>query len=122
MPHFSDARHGALRAQFPLAPPHTNDLLFVWAEANGGTGKTLNDRIYSMLIAQGAAPGHVNDMWYTVLGLNGATGSLNDRMFFFWDTLGGNFGGGPGVSNWQQEGSTDAWATESGGVWLTEAP
>jgi hypothetical protein len=25
------------------------------------------------------------------------------------------------VSNWQLEGSTDAWGTESGGVWLTEA-
>ncbi len=33
-----------------------------------------------------------------------------------------DLGGGPGVSNWQLEGSTDAWATESGGVWLTEAP
>lgn len=33
-----------------------------------------------------------------------------------------NLPGGPGVSNWQLEGSTDAWATESGGVWLTEAP
>jgi len=29
--------------------------------------------------------------------------------------------GGPGVNNWELEGSTDAWATESGGVWLTEA-
>ena len=33
-----------------------------------------------------------------------------------------DLGGGPGVSNWQLEGSTDAWATESGGVWLTEGP
>ena len=29
--------------------------------------------------------------------------------------------GGPGVNNWQLEGSTDAWGTESGGVWRTEA-
>jgi len=29
--------------------------------------------------------------------------------------------GGPGVNNWQLEGSLDSWATESGGVWLTEA-
>lgn len=121
MPHISDARLEALRAQFPLAPPHTNDLLFVWAEANGGTGRTLNDRIYSMLIAQGATPGHVNDMWYQVLGLNGATGALNDRMFFFWDVLGGSFGGGPGVDNWQLEENTDAWQLEESiDVWLLE--
>ena len=32
-----------------------------------------------------------------------------------------DLGGGPGVNNWQLEGSLDSWGTESGGVWLTEA-
>lgn len=121
MSHFSDVRFEALRTQFPSAPPHTNDLLFVWAAANGGVGNTLNDRIYTMLIAQGASPGHVNDMWFEALGLQGATGSLNDRMTFFWDDLGGIFSGGPGVDNWQLEENTDAWQLEeSTDVWLLE--
>jgi hypothetical protein len=121
MPHISDVRFEALRAQLPLAPPHTNDLLFEWTLTQGGSGNTLNDRIRNMLIFQGATPGHVNDMWAQVLALNGFGGSLNDQLLEFWES-GGTFAGGPGVSNWQLEGSTDAWGTESGGVWLTEAP
>ncbi len=119
MPHISDVRFEALRAQLPLVPPTTNDLLFAWALTQGGSGLTLNDRIRSMLIAQGAAPGHVNDMWRTVLAANGFTGALNDQLKQFWEA-GGSFGGGPAVDNWQLEENTDAWATESGGVWLTE--
>ncbi len=91
MPHISDLRYDALRAQFP-AIFHINDLLFAWAGANGGTGDTLNDRIYSMLIAQGASPLHVNDMWAQVLALQGYTGHLNDQLFQFWQA-GGSFSG-----------------------------
>lgn len=120
MPTLTDARFDALRTLVPLAPPTTNDMLFAHAALFGGTGNTLNDRTHSMLVAQGATPGHVNDMWFEVLGTLGATGSLNDRMFFFWDTLGGNFGGAPAVDNWQLEENLDAWAIESTGVWLLE--
>lgn len=91
MPHISDLRYDALRAQFPNIF-HTNDLLFAWAESNGGVGNTLNDRIYSMLIAQGAPPLQVNDMWGFVLALQGFTGSLNDQLFQFWGA-GGSFSG-----------------------------
>lgn len=91
MPHISDVRYDALRAQFPTLF-HTNDLLFAWAEANGGTGNTLNDRIYTMLIAQGAPPLQVNDMWGYVLQLQGYSGHLNDMLFDFW-SAGGTFGG-----------------------------
>lgn len=91
MSHISDARYDALRAQFPNLF-HTNDLLFAWAEANGGSGNTLNDRIYSMLIAQGADPLQVNDMWAQVLAANGFEGQLNDQKKQFWDA-GGTFSG-----------------------------
>ena len=119
MPHISDVRFEALRAQLPLAPPHTNDLLFEWTLTQGGSGNTLNDRIYSMLIFQGATPQHVNDMWAQVLAMNGFGGSLNDQLLEFW-LSGGTFAGGPGVDNWQLEENTDSWATESGDVWLLE--
>ncbi len=92
MPHITDVRFEALRAQLPLEPPTTNDLLFAWTLTQGGSGDTLNDRIYSMLISQGATPGHVNDMWAQVLVLQGHTGSLNDQMKQFWEA-GGSFSG-----------------------------
>lgn len=88
----TDARFDALRAQLPLVPPTTNDLLFAWAGTQGGVGNTLNDRIYTMLLAQGAPPLHVNDMWGFVLALQGFTGSLNDQLFEFWQA-GGSFSG-----------------------------
>ncbi len=94
MPHISDSRFDALRAQLPLAPPTTNDLLFEWTLTQGGSGNTLNDRIYTMLIFQGATPGHVNDMWAQVLALNGFGGSLNDQLKQFWES-GGSFSGSP---------------------------
>lgn len=94
MPHISDSRFEALRAQLPLEPPTTNDLLFAWTLTQGGSGDTLNDRIYSMLISQGASPGHVNDMWAQVLVLQGHSGSLNDQLKQFWEA-GGSFSGSP---------------------------
>lgn len=94
MPHISDSRFEALRAQLPLEPPTTNDLLFAWTLTQGGSGDTLNDRIYSMLISQGATPGHVNDMWAQVLVLQGLSGSLNDQLKQFWEA-GGSFSGSP---------------------------
>lgn len=119
MPTLTDARYDALRVLVPSAPPHINDMLFAWTLTQGGTGLTLNDRIYSMLIAQGAAPGQVNDMWAEVLTLEGFTGSLNDQMTSFF-VAGGSFGP-PGPPNtWEREESTDSWGTESGGAWLTE--
>jgi len=120
VPTLTDARFDALRVLVPAAPPTTNDMLFAWTLLFGGTGNTLNDRIYSMLIAQGATPGHVNDMWFEVLNVAGFTQlSLNDKMLAFW-VAGGSFFGGPGIDNWQLEATTDAWAIESSGVWLTE--
>lgn len=92
MPHITDSRFEALRAQLPTVPPTTNDLLWEWAGTQGGTGLTLNDRIYSMLIAQGADPLQVNDMWRQVLTLQGFTGSLNDQLKDFWEA-GGSFSG-----------------------------
>ncbi|MES0344003.1 MAG: hypothetical protein ABUK16_07790, partial [Anaerolineales bacterium] len=92
MPHISDSRFEALRAQLPSEPPTTNDLLFAWTLTQGGSGNTLNDRIYSMLISQGATPGHVNDMWAQVLVLQGFSGSLNDQLKQFWEA-GGSFSG-----------------------------
>ncbi len=101
MPTLTDARFDALRVLVPAAPPTTNDMLFAWALTQGGSGLTLNGRIYSMLIAQGANPGHVNDMWRSVLTVGGFTGTLNDQMKAFWEAGGLFSGGDPDISSVQ---------------------
>ena len=113
MPHITDVRFEALRAQLPLEPPTTNDLLFAWTLTQGGSGDTLNDRIYSMLIAQGATPGHVNDMWGQVLAAQGFPGpTLTDQFFGFWQA-GGSFG--PDIDHYLLEDFiTDSYLLEDG--------
>lgn len=113
MPHITDVRFEALRTQLPLEPPTTNDLLFEWALTQGGNGNTLNDRIYTMLIFQGATPGHVNDMWAQVLALNGFGGSLNDQLLEFWQA-GGSFSGSPLDNLLLDAGNLDEYLLEDG--------
>lgn len=85
-----DARFDALKVLVPTAPPYVNDMLFAWLLTEGGTGNSLTDRWYTMLINKaGVDPGTINDMWFQLLGINGHTqNSLNDRELAFW-TSGG---------------------------------
>jgi hypothetical protein len=92
-----DARHETLRTLFPLGPPSTNDLLFLWLVSEGGTGETLNDLWYTMLIAKGATPAPIRDMWFEVLGNLGYVGAIKDRELAFW--IAGGFGGGGGPTD-----------------------
>lgn len=89
MPSLVDERFEALKVLVPAAPPYVNDMLFAWLATEGGTGNTLNDRWYTMLISKGAVVRTINDMWFEVLAINGHTqNSLNDRELAFW-TSGG---------------------------------
>jgi hypothetical protein len=91
MPSLVDERFEALRVLVPLAPPTTNDMLFAWLATEGGTGLSLNDRWYTMLIGKVAitTPAPINDMWFDVLTANGHTQlTLNDKELAFW-TSGG---------------------------------
>lgn len=90
MPSLIDEKFEALRVLVPLAPPTTNDMLFVWLATEGGTGNTLNDRWYTMLLSKaGITAAPINDMWFDVLTNNGfAQLSLMDKELAYW-TAGG---------------------------------
>lgn len=86
MPTTIDLRYDRLRVLFPAGPPHINDLMMLWLASEGGTGNTLNDRWYTMLLSKaGISAAPINDMWFDVLTNNGFTqDSLTDKEFAYW--------------------------------------
>lgn len=122
MPTLSDARFEALRVLVPLAPPTTNDMLFAWLTANGGTGLTLGDLWYTFLITQGATPGHRNDMVRQFLDGQGFTQpSLNDAWTAFWVAGGSGVippGVGSVVANFEGTNGDRVYTGDDARVWL----
>jgi hypothetical protein len=72
MPALTDARFDALRVLVPAEPPTTNDMLFAWLATEGGSGDTLADRWFSMLLSKVAI---------TTLNLTGVHDGLADSAF-----------------------------------------
>ena len=82
----NDSKHAALVALgHGATDQQVNDMMLLWAKANGGTSDCLSDAIYEALVVQGATPGNVNDMWLQILTTLGITpGALNDMLTEFW--------------------------------------
>jgi hypothetical protein len=94
---FNDARFDALLVLVPAAPPTTNDMLFAWLATEGGTGNTLVDRWYSMLLSK------------NVVSITGLHDTLPDSDFLFDSSS--PFGGAGDLDGFRLRNLTDSSET-----------
>lgn len=75
--------------------PSVMDGLVSWLKTNGASNGAMADLHDQFLTAQGYSTGTLDDRWDALLVSLGYTGSLQDKLYAFWQA-GGTIGGGGG--------------------------
>ena len=87
----NDAKLSALKINTGL-DSDINTMALAYYKQNGATANDLQLAECQFLLGQGAALTTINQMWFEFCGNLGGVGSLNDRLMYFWDDLGGSVG------------------------------